>query len=289
VDRALKAGVVILPFLLVFLGLRACGGRAAKRWQARVERVEPGAKVVVDSERLIVIAKSEVRGREVGGTVADFRDALIANYGDLLGEGREQRMVVVLFSALGNLQRFEEGPDPKNVGRAKNLHGFTVPSQNAIFLPPEESTSPATLRHETVHLLMQESAGDRVDYSPWLREGLAQVFERYDPEAGVGPGMDKELRVLLARTVRPEMDVGRLIALQDYGAFTSVEPFRNYLEALVLTAYLFDTATREQLREYIGYEKRYAKGRPEAFARIFAPDPAAFQRGLAEYIRKAGQ
>ncbi|MHC4959664.1 MAG: hypothetical protein ACYTGN_14965 [Planctomycetota bacterium] len=286
---ALKAGVVIVPFLLVFLGLRACGGRAAQRWQARVQRVDPDARIVVDSSDLIVIANDEQRGRVVGRTVADFRTALIRNYGDLLGEGREQRMVVVLFSDLERLQRFEEGPDPKNVGRAKNLHGFTVPSQNAIFLPPEESTSPATLRHETVHLVMQESAGDRVDYSPWLREGLAQVFERYDPAAGVGPGMDKELRVLLARTVVPDMDVARLVALQDYGVFTTVEPYRNYLEALVLAAYLFESATREQLRDYIAFEKRFAKGRPEAFMRIFASDAAAFRRGLAEYIRKAGQ
>ena len=179
---ALKSAVIVLPLLALFFAMRACAGGAAGRWQTRFEDYDPGAKVVVDSDKLIVIAKDVDYGGLVGRQVGPFREALIEEYGDLLGRGREQRMVVVVFSSLERLQKYAGNDDPLGspTGSVRDLHGFTRPSQNAIFIPPEVTLE--TMRHELVHLLMEETHGQSANYSPWLGEGLAQLFEAYDPE-----------------------------------------------------------------------------------------------------------
>lgn len=284
---ALKAAAVALPFLLVFVGIRACAGGAAERWQSRVARYEPGARVVLDTPKLIVIASDRERGARVGRQVQRFRDALIEQYGDLIGRGRGQRTVVVLFSTLARLRAYADGPDPRRTGRTKNLHGFTVAAQNAIFLPPQSTLT--TLRHESVHLLMEETHGDSTRYSPWLSEGLAQLLETFDPDANppAPPGLGGEIRAAIARGLGDTIDVRRLLRLQDYDTFTGAEVSRNYLEALALTAFLFERREREQLRRYVELERAYPRGREQAFERVYAYRQPLFQRDLSLYLRQA--
>lgn len=283
-NAGLKTALVVVPFLLVFLGIRACAAGAAGRWQSRMDDFDPGARVAIDRDDLIVVAVDTAAGAARGEAVRAFKDALVESYGDLLGKGSEQRTVVLYFSSLDRLQAYADGPDPRQSGRSSNLHGFTLPHQSAIFIPPDPSLS--TLRHETVHLLMGESFVD-VRYSPWLSEGLAQLFEVYDAEAvpPTPPGMDQETRGHIARHLaRGPIDVDRLLVMQDYDEFVGGESLRNYLEALVLTAFLFEKRPRQALREYIEFERAYKKGRPAAFERIFKHRAEAFQTELFGYL-----
>ena len=285
---ALKSAAVVLPLLAVFFAMRACAGGAAGRWQTRIEAVDPGAKIVVDSDELIVIANDPDHGAMVGEQVGRFRAALIKSYGDLLGRGREQRTVVVVFSSLERLQAYAGSKNPLGspTGRVQNLHGFTRPSQNAIFLPPESTLD--TLRHETVHLLMEETHGQSTEYSPWLGEGLAQLFENYDPETmpPTPPGIDQTARRLVAQLGFDRIDVRRLLKLQDYGEFTGKEATRNYLEALVLTAFLFERRPIKKLRQYVERERAYRAGREREFDRLYEYRKPAFQAEFIEYLRR---
>jgi len=286
---ALKTAVVVVPFLVVFVTIRACAGGAAGRWQSRMEEYDPGARVVIDRDELIVVAADVDTGLLIGEEAQRFRAAIIEEYGDLLGRGREQRMVVLLFSSLERLRAFADGPDPKNVGRAQNLHGFTRASRNAIFLPPEPSFK--TMRHELVHLVMEESQGAEGRFSPWLGEGLAQLFEAYDPQAvpPTPPGIDLESRVFISRVVGETFDVQRLLELQDYAIFTGENGHRNYAEALVLVSFLFERYSREQFQDYIAYERAWKQGRAEAFARIYKYGEPGFMADLAEFLRRLRQ
>ena len=284
----LKSAVIVLPLLAVFFAMRACAGGASGRWQTRIEAVDPGARIVVDSDKLIVIANDVDYGAMVGRQVGLFREALIEEYGDLLGRGREQRMVVVVFSSLKRLQEYAGNDDPLGnpTGRVRNLHGFTRPSQNAIFIPLELTLE--TMRHEMVHLLMAETHGQSANYSPWLSEGLAQLFEAYDPETTppTPPGIDQNARRLLAKMTIERIDVRRLLDLQDYSEFTEVDGGRNYIEALVLTGFLFERRPLATLRSYVERERAYAEGRERQFDRLYRYRERAFQNEFAEYLRR---
>ncbi|MHC4931150.1 MAG: DUF1570 domain-containing protein [Planctomycetota bacterium] len=273
-----KTAVVVLPFLLVFLGIRSCAGGEAERWRAQVAETDPAAKIAVNEEGLIVIAPGVSEGREVSVDVLAFRQMLIRDYADLVGEGRDQRMVVVLFSTLEQLQ---DHADRKNRfgGGKTTLHGYTDGRKGAIFLPP--GSSRGTLRHETVHLVMFQSYGHTVRFSPWLKEGLAQLFEPREP------GLDDHSRSALPELLpRDTIDVNRLLTLDDYERFTGAGAIQNYLEAAVLTAFLFEQRPRELLVRYVERERQTEAHRLEAFRRIYHHDEEPFRRDLQAYIRR---
>jgi hypothetical protein len=77
--------------------------------------------------------------------------------------------------------------------------------------------------------------------------------------------------------------VDRLIHISEHGAFMGPEVHRNYTEALVLCAFLFEKRPKE-LREYIDAERRSADARGSVFRRIFRYDEEPFRRDLAEFI-----
>ena len=272
----LKSGVVVLPFLFIFLGIRACSENAASRWQSRIARSDPSARAIVDESDLIVVAPDE-SWADFGRAAHRFRSQLADEFGDLLGKGRGDRMVVVIFSSLDMLQKHG---GTKNVEKA---YGFTDPGEAAIFLPPDPL--PATLRHETVHLLMAQEHRGAVVHSPWLLEGLAQLFESYNPDEDPPrpPGVSTEkLRFIRGDT----LDVQRLLDLDNYADFVNVDAPRNYLEAHVLTAFLFHERDRALLVEYVKMERSQSAGRGLTFRAIYKHDQEPFRRDLKAFVAR---
>ncbi|MGH7162634.1 MAG: hypothetical protein ACREID_04055, partial [Planctomycetota bacterium] len=219
---------------------------------------------------LVVIAPDEAGGLRAGETALAFRGMLAERHGDLLGSTAEGRMVVVVFSSLdrlrahyGRRELFPPGP----------LHGYHDPMRRAIFLPP--GAPERVLRHEAVHLLVSESLAGTATLSPWLSEGLAQLFEGCDPvTAEVARPLDLVDRV----------EVDRLLVLQDYRRFTGAEAALNYGEALALTSFLYFGRPRETLRAYLAKERARESGRAEAFRSLYRHDEPPFARDLARFL-----
>lgn len=269
----LKAALFAVPFVLVFLGIRWLGRDEAERWRERVEEHCKGAVVGVEEKDLIVIAPDAGQARAAAAEVRDLRRALTARYADLLGVPRFGRMVIVVFPDARSVQAYAGDAARMDRGAAGKLHGYTDPVHGAVFVPADALE---TLRHETVHWVMETARGPTAPrYSPWLSEGLAQLFETFDALDGKPP------RPRRAR-VR-DLDVDRLIHIEDYGEFLGKDIHRNYDEALVLSAFLFETRGKE-LREYVDAERRSADARPSVFRRIFRHDEEPFRRDLTAFI-----
>lgn len=289
--RLLRAGAVAIPFLLAFLAIRSCAQDEAARWRERVAEVEAEVLVAVDAPDLIVLAPGGERGRAAGRAFVRFRNALIEQHGDLLGRGRDQRTVVVQFSTLDRLQAFARSwrrPDPFAPDRELDTHGFTDPSRGAVFLPPEADER--TLRHEAVHLLMAQSH-ETARYSPWISEGLAQLFEAFDPDATPPhpPGLDAPARALLARRLPSAgIDIERLVAMADYDRFAGADAARNYAEALALTAFLYEERGRDALRRYLEAERKDAQNRLRSFRAVYRHDEEPFRQDLQAWLRAVG-
>jgi len=277
----LKAAVVLAPLLAIVGLLRLCEGDSGRRWLARVQEVDSALVLGVDTPQLIAIAPSEGEASAMGALALRTRDALAEEYGDLLGEGLDRRMVVVVFSETKYVAAF--GGRNVRVDRRslRDVIGLTQPARNAIYLPPGGDLS--TLKHEVVHLLMGQSAPPSVRFSPWLSEGLAQYFESYQGGRHTLPaGQRAYLRAALGDR---EPDVPGLIRRQDYDEFLQVEGGRNYLESLALVACLLETQPRERMKEYVDLEKRSDGDRYLAFRDVFG-DPQAMSRAVAEYLRR---
>lgn len=274
-SAAARVVLVALPFAAVFLLIRWIGSGEAERWRERVEPHFPGAVVGVDGDGLIVVAQDPATAREAEARVRGFRRALAARYGDLLGEPRFERMVVVVFPDVSSLQAYAGAAARLDRGAAGSLHGYTDALRGAVFVPRDAID---VLRHETVHWFM-ETARDATApaYSPWLSEGLAQLFETLDPDA-----VPPEPPRIEPFGLDGPPDVERLIRIEDYGEFLLDGP-RNYAEALALSSFLFERR-REGLREYIRAERRTASSREAIFEDIFAASGAPFRRELAEFV-----
>ena len=277
---ALKGAVVVVPFFLVFLVIRACAGGEAERWLGRVAEIDPAAVLGVADDDLIVIAPDRQRAVAAGDLVRSFRRGILEEYDDLFVTPREHRMVVVVFSTPDLLRAWAGGrfvPDPSN------LHGYTDAVAGAIFVPADD---PKTLRHETVHWVVGAARRRAPEHSPWLNEGLAQLFETFDPDArpSTPPGLGPEERALVRMLIGETIDVDRLLDLDDYRKFVGGNGARNYLEALVLTAFLFEMRPRELLRRYIQEEWGTTIGRPVAFEALFNHRGETFLRDLREFV-----
>jgi len=286
--RALaKAALVAVPVLVVLLLLRSCREDEAGRWLGRLEDYDPTLRIAVDRPDLIVLAPDVGRGRTAGEHVARFRQALVTWFSDLVGKGGPQRTAVVLFSTLARLQAFHGRGQLVQTGDQVRPEGFTDPTTGAIFLPPESGD--AVLRHETVHLVMAGSWGPFVEFSPWVKEGLAQFFERYDPDRGAaGPRpLDAPHRSWLREYLpdgRPDLD--RLLALDDYARFTGPEAPRNYAEAHLLVCFLFECRPRESLARYIAAERQLGTPdrRRQAFADCFGEDTGRLEAEFGAWL-----
>jgi len=281
----LKAAVVVLPFLVAFLFIRSCSAGEAERWRDRIREHDPEAVLGVEEDDLIVIAPSPAEAAAAAATVRGFRRALVDQYGDLLGRPRQHRLVVVQFSSGDRLRHYAGDRMLHDPEQADILQGYTDPEHGAIFLPPE--SEPKTLRHEVVHWVVDTAHRGTAPYSPWLNEGLAQLFEIFDPDAWppVEPGIGPEDRVDMGERLPDNtLDVDRLIRLEDYRDFTVVDGERNYLEALVLTAFLFLERPREKLLKYLRLERGTDVGRPMAFHTAFRDE--TFDRDLRAFIAR---
>jgi len=278
-----KACVVLLPFAAVFFALRACSSKEGRRWQGRIAAVDPEVAVVVDAPDLLLLAPDPGWGRLAAKEARSFKTALERNYGDLLGHDRGQRLVVVLFSSLDRLRRYAGRRAAFAPDALGALHGYTDSSQGAIYLPPNSTLD--TLHHELVHWVVKTSYSGLVQLSPWLSEGLAQLFERYRPGRRA-PGLGTEARARIPLVIpRGGIDLDRLLGIKDYQDFVKGEVGRNYLEALVLTAFLFERRPRPLLRSYIEAEREHQSGRRMEFDRIYHPGTAAFRRDLEAFVR----
>jgi len=287
--RALaKAAVVGVPLLAVLLLLRTCQREEGGRWQSRLASFDPELSVAVDRPDLVVLAPDPEAGRRAGESVVRFHDALVANHADLVGGGREQRIAVVLFSSLERLQAFHGRGTIVDVGDRVRPEGFTDPTTGAIFLPPGSGLE--VLRHETVHLVMAQSFGPLVEFSPWVKEGLAQLFERYEPArdpAGPPPLGARQRGWLAAFLPDGRTDLERLLALQDYTRFTGAEAPRNYAEAHLWTAFLLERRPRPALADYLAEERRQpgGEGRRRAFLDRFGGDLPALEAEFEAWLR----
>lgn len=274
-NAAIKCLVVAAPFVLAFLLIRWLSGGEAERWRDRVEPFCPGAVVGVDEDGLIVVAGDRAQAAAAAAEVRDFRRVLAARYADLLGKPAFDRMVIVVFPDALNVQAYAGANARMDRGAAGKLHGYTDPTRGAVFVPADAI---GTLRHETVHWVMETARGaTSPPYSPWLSEGLAQLFETFDPAR---PGPPKPPRIALR-----DLDVDRLIRIEDYGEFLGRDDQRNYEEALVLAAFLFETRGA-QLREYVAAERRSEESRAGAFRRIFRHRDEPFPSDLAAFIAR---
>ena len=280
-STVLKTAIVVLPFLLAFLGIRACAGGASKRWRDRIGRFDPEAKIAVDNERVLVIAPDLEQGREIGAQVVEFREALARNYGELLGDNLERRIVVVLFSELEQLRARAGEAMQLMPGREKWLHGYTDSQEGAIYLPPGSQLD--TLRHETVHLLMGQGHGGDVQHSTWLNEGLAQLFESYDPTARP-PQPPGSVR---APPGRGDVEVRRLLEM-DAREFYGSDVSRNYRDALLLITFLFRERDPALLQRYIDVERVRPGGREQAFAEIYRYHEEPFRTDFSNFVRRRG-
>jgi hypothetical protein len=274
---AVKAGVVLLPFVLVFLGLRACAGGEAERWRKRAAEFEPDVRIIVDEDDLIVIGHDREVTRAAVAELRSFRRKLDA-YGDILGRPFAQRMVVVLFAKAESVRAYAGKDLRQDPQVAQGLYGYTDPVHGAMFLPAEADFS--TLHHETVHWVMETTHGGQVRHSPWLLEGLAQLFERLPP--GVG---EENRRLMLMLRPDATLDVDRLLSLQDYTRFVTEDGHRNYLDALLLTAFLFEKRDPALLARYVEEERAVPDDRPELFRSIYHEDEEPFRRDLREFLR----
>lgn len=274
-NAAIKALLVAAPFALAFLLIRWLSGGEAERWRDRVEPFCPGAVVGVNEEDLIVVAGDRAQAEAAAGEVRDFRHALAKRYADLLGTPPFERMVVVVFPDAERLQAYAGESARMDRDAAGKLHGYTDPARGAVFVPADALE---TLKHETVHWVMETARGvASPPYSPWLSEGLAQLFETFDPADGRPPRPP--------RIHRAEVDVDRLIRIEDYGEFLGPDALRNYEDARVLCAFLFEARGKE-LREYMEAERRSADGRAVAFRRIFASGDEAFRREFRAFLAR---
>jgi len=277
----LKLLVALVPVLLVVGLLRLCEGDSGRRWLARLQDVDPDLVIATDQPDLLAIAPTVETGAAAGLLALHFREELAGQYGDLLGEGTDRRMVLVVFSKAQYISEFG-GKDVRVDRRSINdIIGLTQANRNAIYLPPD--ARPDVLRHEVVHLLMGQSTQGQVNYSPWLSEGLAQYFEFFNPPRPVAIG-GQEKAFLRAKLGSGELGVRRLVELQDKDEFLQEGRADNYLRSLVLAAFLMETRPREQIREYIEGERRPQGNRPALFARIFG-DPDALETEIAKYLR----
>jgi len=273
--------VVVVPLAILVGGLRLCSRDAGARWVARVQRVDEHATLAIDRSDVIAIAPDQATGEDAGEYAVAFRAALEEHYGDLLGTGDDQLMVVVVFSRPEMVQEYAGRDvlvDRKALG---DMMGYTDPSQNAVFLPPEPDLT--TLRHEVVHLLMGQATEGRARFSPWLMEGLAQYFERYDPpnEPSFPPSSRALARAAMGGRT---MDVQRLIRIQDYAEFVGEQGQRNYFEAQILVAFLMEERPRAVLREYIDAEKSHLSSRYEMFTRIIGDPQGPLATELRRYL-----
>jgi hypothetical protein len=244
-----------------------------------VEEHCPGAVVGVDEPGLIVIAPDREQARAAAAEVRDFRRELDARYRDLLGRPRFDRMVIAIFPDAAAVQAFAGGDLRADRDMAAKLHGYTDPVRGAVFLPADALS---VLRHEAVHWIMEAARNPTAPpYSPWLAEGMAQLFETFEPLASP-PAPPHVGRLPLPA---PGIDVDRLLGLEDYGEFVGEDGPRNYLESLALAAFLFETR-REGLRAYIAVEQGQAGNRSYAFRRIFRHDEAPFREELAAFVAR---
>ena len=80
-------------------------------------------------------------------------------------------MIAIVFSSHA---RFLDYAEDNMRHDPSGLYGYPDPKQYAVFLPAD---SVRTLRHETVHWVVIRSNPVHAVQSPWLSEGLAQLFE----------------------------------------------------------------------------------------------------------------
>jgi hypothetical protein len=276
---AAKLALAAAPFVAVFLLIRGLGRGEGERWRERVLDHCPGAVVGVEEPELIVVATDRDQARAAADEVREFRRALSARYGDLLGRPRFERMVIVVFPDAAGLQAYAGATMRADRDAAARLHGYTDPSRGAVFVPADAL---GTLRHETVHWVMETSRGaERPTHSPWLSEGLAQLFETLDPS---------DPRPPVARVTLPpgDIDLDRLIRIEDYSLFVGSEGLRNYREALAVCAFLLETRPRA-LREYVEAELRSATGRAAVFGQIFRHDEEPFRGELRTFVERLGR
>lgn len=277
----LKAAVVLVPILAVVGLLRLCDSDSGERWLARVQEVDPSLVLALESKQLIAIAPTTEEAARMGALGLATRQALANEYGDLLGDGLDRRMVLVIFSKTEHIREFG-GRDVRVDRRSlQEAIGLTMASRNAILLPPGWDVD--TLKHEVVHLLMGQSAPTGVRYSPWLSEGLAQYFEKYEPGSYRLP-RDQRIFMLLALK-KDGIDVAQLIREQNYDKFLQNEGARNYLKSLALVTYLIETQPRARLKEYIDGEKQGRPDRYRLFQRLFG-DPNGMSAAVLQHLRR---
>lgn len=277
----LKAAVVLVPILAIVGLLRMCDRDSGQRWLDRVREVDPDLVLAFESPDLIAIGPTAGETAQMGAIGLATRISLAKEYGDLLGEGVDRRMVMVIFSKTEFIREFA-GQDVRVDRRSlEQAIGLTMADRNAILLPPGRDMD--TLQHEVVHLLMGQSKRIGVRFSPWLAEGLAQYFEGYSSGSHRLP---RARKVFLLQTLgKSGVNVATLIAVQDYDEFLQNEGAKNYLKSLALVAYLMETQPRERLRKYIDGEKLGQADRYKLFQQIYG-DPETLGLSVVEHLRR---
>lgn len=240
----------------------------------------------VEHENIVVYAPNRSLAEHVRKTFTEFRTVFLREYRGTLDPDRKPLRIHVFEDG----DQLSEYYSQKKNRKLPNNSGYYDPTDQAIAL--ELVSKPVldrAIRHEAVHYLM-DMAGSSTEWSTWLSEGLASVYQHYE----ITTGRDGTLQWRLT----PEE---RRMILDPYGNAVdmprSIEDFlrvneknfrhhnnRAFYRQARLFVYFLLNEYPSSFWEYVEYERQNGPGRVEDFRRVVgAPD--RLERELKRWVR----
>lgn len=266
----MKAALAVVALLLV----AAPPAAAAERWS----RLRSGHFLIVGNT-------SERRMRLVAESLEQFHHVVSRALPPVAGEPRRPTVVYV-FHAENSFKPYR----PRFDGRPVDVVGFFQPAADVDYIAINAGFEPQALRivfHEYAHALARNALGDM---PLWASEGLAGVFETFEPRSGGRAGTIGIPRAdhlsLLAR--------GPLMRLTDLMAVDRASPIYHegqrrgmfYAQSWALMHYLMlgSRARAVELATYMAQLQAGASAE-RALTVAFGQDMDALEGDLRDYLR----
>ena len=276
---ALVVGVAITGFALMRLMLPSLSH------QRRLFNL--GADYVsVDRPQMRVYYHPETTSREhVNRLVSEFKtfvDQMFELHGARLGLLRPARPITVFLHANElDYKRFWRSNERSHISSV----GRYDPASMAIGISSlgELETTLTTLRHETLHLLLDISglSGGRGGVMPtWLNEGLAEYFEN---GARGGTRQNYHLET-------PPIALDKLVRLSAKDFYDKSKPVHHhYKESALLVAMLFEGDEQKYKRRFYKYIRRHSRRRwgiAEISAEVGLSEDELTKRAWPDFLRQ---
>lgn len=279
-----KAGVVLAPAFLFLLFLYLILPSARKYYV----KTQLDLKAV-DRENVIVYAPDRDIANDVYNTFDTFRTEFLQRFDGLLNPP-EKRLRIHIFKTKKDLSRYYEWK------RNKPLHqnsGFYDPSDEAIaIVQSEKHVLNRAVRHEAVHYFMHSgTSSSSPDWSPWLSEGLASVYELYEHDSDSPTDRKWTLPEQgLWYIIRPYVQ-GKPLK-KPIGAFLDIphNKFREkdnreyYFQSRLLVCFLMNRYP-DRFWDYVRYEMKNGPTGSDVFSRIIGK-PDQIQQELTRWVRQ---